>query len=419
MSDGPNVLLVSPEYPPVPGGIGDYTALLARRLGLTGATVTVLTSGTGSDERDESGTLVLRHVPYWGWRLAARVWRAACRVNAQIVHIQYQTGMYEMHPAVTMLPLLIGKQFRVVTTFHDVRPPYLFPKAGLLRNGVTRFLACTSDATIATNGTDTATLRRWGARPVLVPIGSNIPAITDPEQTPEARQRFCVRYGIAPDAVLLTTFGLLNQSKGLDTIINTLALLREGGTPAHLLLIGAGAGGNDPTNRATDTALSARITATGLTPFVSRTGPLPAREVADALAWSDVCLLPYRDGASPRRGSLLAALAQGVPVITTIPEGEAYDGLPPLTDAAVAFVPPDNVAAMVTAVRHILIDTNHAAQLRLGARSYAAHFDWEAIARSTLAVYDSMGGTNARAKAQWRQSGIMARVSAGAETGRE
>ena len=486
MSDGPNVLLVSPEYPPIPGGIGDYTALLARHLGLMGATVTVLTSGTGGDERDESGVRILRTIPRWDWGLTERVHNAIRLTGAEIVHIQYQTGMYAMHPAVNLLPWTLGWhtpvlyqafpsqfppplqwQFRVVTTFHDLRPPYLFPKTGLLRNGVTRFLARTSDAVIATNGTDAATLRRWGTRPVLVPIGSNIPTITDSEQTAEARQRFRVQYGIALDAVLLTTFGLLNQSKGLDTIIDTLALLREEGTPAHLLLIGAGVGANDPTNRATDATVSARIAVMGLTPFVSRTGLLPARGVADALAWSDVCLLPYRDGASPRRGSLLAALAQGVPVITTMPEGEAYAGLPSLTGTAVAFVPPDNVAAMVAAVRHILVDTRYTAQLRLGARSYAAHFAWEAIARSTLAVYagNADDAQNALqnygvepqrhkdtkneekyfcfplcasvplwfmlsplrslaivpdtgAKAQ-RQSGIMARVSAGAEAGRE
>jgi len=437
VSDGLNVLLVSPEYPPIPGGIGDYTALLARHLGLMGATVTVLTSGMGGDERDESGVRVLRTIPRWDWGLTERVRDAIRHTGAKIIHIQYQTGMYAMHPAVNLLPWTLGWhtpvlyqafpsqfppplewQFRVVTTFHDLLPPYLFPKAGLIRNGVTRFLARTSDTVIATNGADTATLRRWGTRPVLVPIGSNIPTTTDSEQTAEARRRFRIRYGIVPDAVLLTTFGLLNQSKGLDTIIDTLALLREGGMPAHLLLIGAGVGANDPTNRATDATVSARIAAMGLTSFVSRTGSLPVREVADTLAWSDVCLLPYRAGASPRRGSLLAALAQGVPVITTVSEGDAYAGLPPLTDMAVAFVPPDDVAAMVAAVRHILVDTSYATQLRLGARSYAAQFDWEAIARSILVTYGSMGGTDTGAKVQ-RQSGIMARVSAGAETGRE
>ena len=42
------------------------------------------------------------------------------------------------------------------TTFHDLRPPYLFPKAGPLRDYVTHRLARASDAVIGTNGSDVA-----------------------------------------------------------------------------------------------------------------------------------------------------------------------------------------------------------------------------------------------------------------------
>lgn len=409
MSDGPRVLVVSPEYPPMPGGIGDYTALLARHLRLHGAIVTVLTSDAGgdaSDAPDEHGVRVLRTVPHWGWGLTERVHGAVYRIGAEIVHLQYQTGMYGMHPAVNLLPWRLGWHapvlhqafpspfppplawpFRVVTTFHDLRPPYLFPKVGPLRDRVTRFLARTSDVAIVTNGTDAALLRRWDVQPTLVPIGSNIPATTNPAPSPEAQRQFRARYGIAPEAMLLTTFGLLNASKGLDTAIDALALLREVGIAAHLLLVGAGAGVNDPTNRATDAALAAHIAAKGVTPYVTRTGPLAPDAVADALAWGQVCLLPYRDGASPRRGSLLAALAQGVPVVSTTPERGAYDGLPPLTDKVVAFVPPNNAPAAVAAVRHILTDREYAARLGVGARAYAARFSWDTIARRTLAAY--------------------------------
>lgn len=401
MSAGPRVLLVSPEYPPLPGGIGDYTALLARHLRLHHATVAVLTSGSDGDASDacnEYGVRILRAVPHWGWGLTGRIRNAMRRTGAEVVHIQYQTGMYAMHPAVNLLPWRLSShapvrrrafpsRVRAVTTFHDLRPPYLFPKAGPLRNGVTRLLARASDAAIVTNGVDAALLRRWGMQPTLVPIGSNIPATMNPAPSPETQRHFREQYGIAPDAVLLTTFGLLNASKGLDTAIDALALVRDGGIAAHLLLVGAGVGANDPTNRATDAALTARIAARGLMPYVTRTGPLTSNAVADALAWGQACLLPYRDGASPRRGSLLAALTQGVPVVTTAPERGAYDGLPPLTEEAVAFALPNDAMTIAAAVRRILADESYATRLRTGARAYAARFSWDAIARRTLAAY--------------------------------
>ena len=398
-TDAPRVLLVSPEYPPTPGGVGDYTALLARHLTHEGATVAVLTSGTGADT-NENGVRVLRRVPRWGWGLRGYICDAIRDTSAKIVHIQYQTGMYGMHPAVNLLPLhlrhphglfpLVAREAhatksRVFTTFHDLLPPYLFPKAGPLRDGVTRLIARTSDGVIATNGADMATLRRWGVRAALVPIGSNIPASTSQEPGEQTAVR--ERYKVPPDAALLTTFGLTNTSKGLDTLIDTLALLQSGGTPVFLLVVGAGAGANDATNRGTEQAVRAQIAARGMTASVAFTGALPAEAVAAAIAASDVCLLPYRDGASPRRGSLLAALTQGVPVVTTIPRPGVYDGLPPLTEKIAALVPPNDAPALAVAVRRILSDNVYAAHSRDGARAYAAQFAWGAIARATLAVY--------------------------------
>lgn len=401
MSDGPRVLLVSAEYPPIPGGIGDYTALLATHLGAQGASVAVLTGGT-NDVRRENDVMVFRTVPQWRWGLPNRVMFAAARTGAEIIHVQYQTGMYGMHPAINILPLdlrwyppvrrLVRRAdrrsprhtFRTVTTFHDLLPPYLFPKAGPLRAGVTRLLARTSNATIATNGADRATLDRWGATSALIPVGSSISAASDRDATAVR-----ARYGIAPDALLLTTFGLLNHSKGFDTLAAALAQLRAGGTMAHLLLVGAGAGASDPTNLATEAALRAQCAAWGVTALVTRTGVLPAADVARALAASDVCLLPYRDGVSPRRTSLLAALAQGVPVVTTEPHAGVYDGLPALADGdAALLVPPDDAGALAAAVRRIIGDATLAARLRDGARAYAARFAWSEIARRHLAVYE-------------------------------
>ena len=60
-------------------------------------------------------------------------------------------------------------------TFHDLRVPYLFPKAGKLRDWITRFFARSCTAVIATNDEDYARLATWGLKLVTtIPIGSNI-----------------------------------------------------------------------------------------------------------------------------------------------------------------------------------------------------------------------------------------------------
>ncbi|MCA1725465.1 MAG: glycosyltransferase, partial [Thermomicrobia bacterium] len=391
------VLLISAEYPPIPGGIGDYTALLAAHLASAGATVAVLTTGNGAVQHDGEVT-VYERVPSWGWGSTQAICDVVRSFGPEIVHLQYQTGMYDMHPVVNFLPDRLSSRIaraerggkpRFVTTFHDLRHPYLFPKAGFLRAFVTRHLARTSSLAIGTNGEDVTQLRRWRANAALLPIGSNIPAAT----VRDARA-IRARYGIPAEALLLTTFGLLNRSKGIETVIDALALLRREGTDAHLLLIGAGAGVNDPTNHATALALDRQCAAAGLTAFVHRTGSLPAAEVAEALAASDLCVLPYRDGASPRRGSLLAALAEGIPVVTTPPAPGVYDGLPNLQDGEAArYVPVGDARAVADAVRAIHGDRALAHRLRAGASAYAAHVTWPAIAAQTLALYATLGVT--------------------------
>ncbi len=382
------VLIVSAEYPPSPGGVGDYTALLAAHLGEAGTSVAVLTTGKGDTERVGTHT-ISRTVTTWDWGVRGRLREAVAAFKPDIVHLQYQTGMYQMHPAVNFLPVPArrhrphGTRPLFVTTFHDLLHPYLFPKAARLRAYVTRRLARASDRVIATNGLDATTLAQWGVVARVIPIGSNIPVA----RTVDA-QVIRARYGVAPGAVMLTTFGLLNHSKGTDTVLGALVRLRREGIDAHLLMVGAGVGESDATNVRTENALTAQLASADVAASVTRTGALRADDVAQALAAGDLCLLPYRDGASPRRGSLLAALAQGVPVVTTTPAPGVYDRLPPLRDGdAVLFVPPDDAGALAAAVRRVIGDAALAARLRAGASCYAARFGWPTIAAQTLAVY--------------------------------
>jgi hypothetical protein len=67
-------------------------------------------------------------------------------------------------------------------TFHDLRVPYLFPKAGPLRRWIVYHLARSAEGVIATNDEDFHRLLTE-ARPrrlALIPIGSNIPCAPPP-----------------------------------------------------------------------------------------------------------------------------------------------------------------------------------------------------------------------------------------------
>jgi glycosyltransferase involved in cell wall biosynthesis len=105
-------------------------------------------------------------------------------------------------------------------------------------------------------------------------------------------------------------------------------------------------------------------------------GVLPAAEVAEILAQADV-LLFVRGGISSRRGSALAGIACGLPVV-------AYRGAEtaaPVTEAGVLLADEGDCKGLADALERVLTD----AQLRenLRERSCAAqekYFSWKAIA---------------------------------------
>ncbi|MCI0477233.1 MAG: glycosyltransferase family 4 protein, partial [Anaerolineales bacterium] len=306
------VLFLTGEFPPMQGGVGDCTNEIARALVALGAEVQVLTSLTASNLRPSS-FVVRPIVKTWNWanlRVIARVIR---EFAPDIVHIQYQTGAFAMHPAIDFAPrFLKSSRTKFVVTFHDLRVPYLFPKAGRVRDWVTRELARSSDAVIATNDDDYTQLLTLNLKLLtLIPIGSNILITTSPDFQ---RDAWRAQLGVRDDETLLCYFGFLNESKGGETLIRALALVPH----AKLLMIGGQVGASDPTNAAYLAKVKSEIGDLGLGNRVLWTDYTPPEIVTANFRAADLCVLPYRDGASYRRGTLMAALAHGCAIITTM-----------------------------------------------------------------------------------------------------
>ena len=188
------------------GGVGDCTNEIAKGLARLGVEAHVLTAadpssktGRGSQQPDterECDVDIHRLVRKWNWSALRLITRTARELKPTVLHIQYQTGAFGMHSAINFLPRLVQTPFSspsvresgwgsrpvTITTFHDLKVPYLFPKAGRVREWVTRFLARSSDAVIATNEEDFLSLQAWGLGQLLiVPIGSNIATAPPPD----------------------------------------------------------------------------------------------------------------------------------------------------------------------------------------------------------------------------------------------
>ncbi|NWG15955.1 MAG: glycosyltransferase [Chloroflexi bacterium] len=364
--------LITGEYPPMQGGVGAYSRILAGELARLGHVVHVLSSRQALN--DDPAISLSPSIA--GWNInSLRTIRAWARdLRLEVVNLQFQTAAYAMSPWIHFLPEALG-DLPLVTTFHDLRFPYLFPKAGRLRDWIVRRLARASRGVIVTNHEDQERLRGL-PHLALIPIGSNIlaglPADFDP-------QPWRTRAGAQPGDFLLIYFGLFNHSKGIEDLLAALAALRQNGQPTRLALVGGGAGSSDPTNTAFMDAMQARIHELSLAPFIHCTGYLDETAVGAYLAAGDVVVLPFRDGASYRRGSLMAAVHYGCAIVTTTPQVN----IPSFVDGEnMRLVPPGDPAALARALADLCRQPEQAAHLRRGAAALAGQFRWPSIAQS-------------------------------------
>lgn len=392
-----NLTLLSAEFPPQPGGVGDYTACLAAALQEAGVgQVKVL---AGPDSPVDFAFPVDRLSGGWGWSMLPQVAARFKGQARQVLNIQYQTGAYRMHPAVNFLPLYLrwklgNSRPKVVTTFHDLRVPYLFPKAGKARAWVNQLLLKSSDLAIVTNPADYAQALAWGANEKklrLVKIGSNIdpaPGFTNDLE----RSVFRGKLGLADTDFAIGYFGLANRSKGIDTLLLALAELRKVDPAYKLVIIGGETGQTDATNRAYAQEIAGLIEKLGLAEAVIRTGHQPAAETSRLFYALEAVALPFRDGASFRRGSLLAPLAHGLPVVTTFPQADSQnDALPQLLDGQnILLVKLDDPAGLAAALERLRREPELRERLKAGALELIRPFGWPSIAQRSLELYQEL-----------------------------
>lgn len=371
--------IVTGEFPPLHGGVGDYTHALAQALAAQGVEIHVITDTRCADLHPSAFSLhpVVRR---WSFPTLFEIRSLAQRLKLDLLNIQYQAAAYGLGAPIHFLPDVAG--VRAVVTFHDLRAPYLFPKAGHAREWAVTHLAKSAAGAIVTDAADETELLRRGVRRVArIPIGSNIPM-----QPPADfdRARFRAQMGVSPNEFLLGYFGFLNHSKGGDTLIRALATLAERKARVKLALIGGQAGSSDPTDIAFGAAMEKLITRHGLENRITRTGFVATPQVSAHLLACDAMALPYRDGVSLRRGSLMAALAHGCAVISTHPQAP----IPELRDGEnIRLIPPGAAAALVLAISELLDAPELRARLGAAARETATAFRWEHIAARTLEFF--------------------------------
>jgi glycosyltransferase involved in cell wall biosynthesis len=372
--------IITGEYPPMEGGVGAYTRELAAALVAQGHPVYILTDIRAAG-RSEPHIHVTAAVRRWNWA-AFTVRRWAAQNALDVVNIQMQAAAYTMHGLPYWLPDLLG-HLPTVTTFHDLMVPYLFPKAGPLRWQVVLRMARAGAAAVVTNTADELRLRAAGGvrRLAHIPIGSNIPVEPPPGYD---RAAWRAALDLPSDSTLCAYFGFMNASKGVGTLFRAFACALQTRPDLYLLMIGGRVGTSDPTNTAYADEIDGLAAQLGIADRLRWTGFVERQQVSGHLLAADFIALPYADGVSFRRGSFMAGLAHGCPIITTQPSV----ALPELADGEnVRLVPPEDPESLAAAMLELARNPALRERLGNGARALAPEFGWDRIAARLIDVF--------------------------------
>lgn len=379
MSHPLRIGLITGEYPPMQGGIGAHCARLASSLAEEGHQIFVFTDVRGQtvDPRVEVASVAAN----WGTRVLGRVRRWAEERRLDVLNVHFQTAAFAMSPWVHFLPDRVGRP--VVTTFHDLRFPYLFPKAGPVRPWIVNRLARASAGVISTNHEDFLRLA-WHPQRALIPIGSSIDG---PPAADDAIQGVRRRLGLGTGSVAVAYFGFINHSKGVDVLLHAVRGAVDRGVLVDLWIVGDPLGASDPTNTAQVRQVKQLIEDLSLSARVSWTGPLTETEVASHLRAADIVALPFRDGASFRRSSLMAAIGAQAAIVTTRP-----------TTTIDTFIDGENLLyaergdaeSLTRQLVAVGTDAGLREHLREGAGLLSKVFSWSDIARAHITFFRSL-----------------------------
>jgi glycosyltransferase involved in cell wall biosynthesis len=374
------VHLLTGEYPPECGGVGDYTRLIADEL-TTGGHVVHVWCPTVED--GVSNRVTLHRLPDVFGAGSRQLLGPAFAAHPGTVLLQYVPNALGARGANLLFCLWLRRVCRhgadVRVMFHE---PYFYfswrhPLGNVLAL-VQRAMAAVLLQASAVAYLSTETWVRYlrplapsGTAMVVSPIPSTIPFNVDPSQVSRWRAR---HEGADPGSAVVGHFGTYGDHVARELVTLVPAVLYTHAR-ARFICIGRGSDAFAERLRGEHPLLAGRI---------SGTGAISHGDIAAALRACDVAVQPYPDGVTTRRTSVMAALANGVATVSTV--GALTERVWRET-GAVALAPASDPRAIGAVVVALLGDL--AARAALAANGRRVYDERFAIGRTLAALLDA------------------------------
>jgi glycosyltransferase involved in cell wall biosynthesis len=314
-----HICLITSRIPPTRCGVGDYTMQLARALLAAGSEVTIVTGDDQKPLRADALPEIRNILPGWGMRGMLRLIDEVRHLKPSMVVVQWVPFLYSRFGVNPWLPLaaiwLSFSGYRVQTMVHEPWVPltsWQYRITGPIQRLLLFMLIFASKRVGVSITAWTRLLQSyfpWRRNDIFwTPVGSNI----IPTRRESDRAQLRAQLGISSSALVLAIFSPFGSGKGYDLIESLWQQTASLPMEIHLLVIGA-----------TAEEAAGILPALASDERVRFAGYLEPEGVSQWLQSADILLAPFTDGISARRGSALAAMAHGLPVVTT--RGHLFD----------------------------------------------------------------------------------------------
>jgi glycosyltransferase involved in cell wall biosynthesis len=338
------------EYPPRCGGVGDYTAQVARALSACGDHVTVCCPPQAEAPAVQTGVDVVVLPDTYGRESRRRIADRLAAHPTTTVLVQYVPTAFGLKganlPWCRWLADLSRQHGDVRVMFHEPyftyrwKPLHQTPLS-MAQRLMARWLLTVGKETYVSTDSWRQALMPYAAdaqhhRFVTLPIPSSVPRCERTELASDRRQAL-----IGTNRALVGHFGTYGTHVAPLLRDAALQLLSEDTTVAVVCI-------GDGSDRFVSDVVAARP---DLEARLHSTGRLAPMDTAAVIAACDILLQPYPDGVTTRRTSIMAALHNSRAVVTTT--GHLTEPLWAET-GAVAMTPAGDAPALVAAVRSLL-----------------------------------------------------------------
>jgi polysaccharide biosynthesis protein PslF len=379
------LIMVSGDFPPRISGVGDYAWHVTRTAAMMGTAVTVITTkGKYAQESSQFESIDVRPVmDNWQFTEAKKVLQVLSESDTNaIVNIQYYCPFtYGRRLMINFLPTMIRllhPKTRIVVTMHGFWEQSLFFRLRTLP------MMRAAHGVIYVDHLNQMLIQKYSGldenRLKFIPIAGNIPPIPC---TADLRNVWRQELNLAKEDVAVAFFGGIGRNKGFEHLVKAVERIHQkNALPLFLLAIGG-----FHSDKQYELEVRDLIKKLRMKDFIRIFENPKIVMVSKYLHAADLAVYPFLNGVGENSGSMLAALAHGLPTVIT--EGPANDAS--FSERfGVFMIPPKDAEQLAKAIENIVMSPELQQTLSKKALEVSKHLNWEFVTRETLEFFSSL-----------------------------